>query len=187
MPVQKQVADLLTVARTLLAISLPWLGLKQRSAGLSMAVLVVISAWTSDILDGPLARRSRAPRQTWVGDHDLQADMVFALGLLAYLAFAGYWNPGAAIVYVLFWALVFRLRVLTKALGSLFQSVIYGSFIWVALREVPAYGRWLIAWIIAAIVATWPRFPRVLVPEFLSDMRQLLARRQSTQNQHNNC
>ena len=187
MPVQKQVADLLTIIRTLLAILLLWLGLKQGSAGLSAAVLVLILAWTSDILDGPLARRSQAPRQTWVCDHDLQADVILSTGLLAYMAFAGYWNLLVAGTYALFWALVFRLQGLDKTLGSLFQSVIYGSFIWVALREAPAYGRWLLAWITGAIVLTWPRFPRVLVPEFLANMRRLLAGHRSTQNQHNNC
>ncbi len=183
MPLQKQIADLLTASRVLLALSLPWLGFKKGTAGLSSAVWLVVLSWTSDILDGPLARRSRAPRQTWVGDHDLQADMVFAVGLLVYLALAGLWSPLVATVYLLIWALVFRTHALTKGLGSLFQTAIYGSFIWIALRQAPADGRWLVVWIVAAIVATWPRFPRELVPDFLADMRKIATRRQRPQNQ----
>jgi len=60
-------------------------------------------------------------------------------------------------------------------MGMLFQAPIYGWFIYIALTYAPEAGWWLVAWILAAVVITWPRFPREVVPGFLKGMRDSLS------------
>lgn len=173
MSVAKQFADLITVMRIAIALILPWLGLAQGAAGLPVAVWLMIADWTGDFLDGAMARRSRVAYHTWVGDHDLEVDMAVAAGLLAYLVFAGLVDVRLAGIYLVICALTFWRWGVPKALGMLAQAPIYGWFIWVALRESPAAGPWLVVWIVAAVVLTWPRFPHEVVPGFLAGMRRV--------------
>lgn len=180
MPLPKLLADLITAGRASVAIGLAWLGLTQQTEGLPLAVWLVIANWTGDYLDGRVARLSSASRRTWVGDHDLETDMLVAGGVLFYLVAAGFVTPWTAELYVLAWALVFWRQGLVRSLGMLAQAPIYGWFIWVAVWEAPAVGRWLLAWIVAAVVITWPRFPSEVVPDFLGGMRQVWERRHRT-------
>ena len=83
--VAKQVADFITTLRALLVVILPWLGLTQGKAGLPLAVWLMIADWTADSVDGSIARRSHPYHHTWIGDHDLEVDMLVSLGLLGYL------------------------------------------------------------------------------------------------------
>jgi len=173
MLVAKQFADLITLMRIAIAFILPWLGRAYGAAGLPVAVWLMVADWTGDFLDGAIARRSRVHYHTWVGDHDLEVDMAVAGGLLAYLVLAGLVDVRLAGLYLVLCALAFWRWGVPKALGMLAQAPIYAWFIRVALRDAPATGPWLIAWILAAIVVTWPRFPREVVPGFLAGMRRV--------------
>ncbi len=176
MLVAKQVADFLTVLRAVLAFVLAWLGFSQGDAGLPLAAWLLTASWTSDMLDGPLARRSRVSYQTWVGDHDLQIDMSVAAGLLIYMAVAGFVDPVVAAVYILIWMVYFIRRGVPRELGMLAQAPVYGWFIWVALNHAPASGWWLVGFILIMVVITWPKFPQEMVPGFLAGMREFLVK-----------
>jgi hypothetical protein len=154
--VAKQVADLLTFTRGLLLIIFPWLAVTGGQESLSLAAMLLISNWTGDVFDGALARRSRIRYDSWVGDHDLEIDMAVAL-------------VGA--IYILIWAMYFWRVGIPRTMGMLFQAPIYGWFIYVSLKYTPSAGLWLVAWILAAVVLTWPRFPREVVPGFLSGVK----------------
>ncbi len=180
MPTSKLLPDLITAFRATLVLPLAWLGLSQRTGGLPLAVWLVIANWTGDYFDGAAARLSPKPHRTWVGDHDLEIDMLVAGSVLFYLTAAGYAAPWPAGLYVMIWAFVFWRHGIARPLGMLAQAPIYAWFIWVAIREAPAVGAWLPAWIVTAIVITWPRFPNQVVPGFLGGMRQVWARRHRT-------
>jgi hypothetical protein len=173
----KQFADTLTILRVGFAFALTWLGLAQGAAGLPIAVWIMIADWTGDCLDGPIARRDRRYHHTWIGDHDLEADMLVAGGLLVYMFLAGHVDPWWIGLYLLAWALMFVRGGIPRALGMLFQAPIYGWFIIIAIRDAPDAGWWLVAWIAVAAVVTWPKFPQEVVPGFLSGMRRALRPR----------
>lgn len=101
---------------------------------------LTIAAWTSDVLDGALARSSPVPRRSWIGEQDLIFDMVVAAALLVYMAVAGFMNSWLAAVYVGISVLVFWPVGLSPALGKLFQAPVYAWFIIVSLRETPLAG-----------------------------------------------
>lgn len=173
----KQVADIITWGRASMALILAWLGLVQGADVLPLAVWIMLADWMGDILDGPIARRSRVRYTSWIGDHDLIVDMLVAGGLLVYLVGAHFIDLRLAAIYVLVWALVFWRWGIPRSLGMLAQAPIYGWFLWVAVNDAPHTGWWLVLWIVAAVVLTWPKFPKEVVPGFLAGVRALSRRR----------
>lgn len=169
--VAKQVADLITIARGLLLVFFPWLGITQGSTSLPWAAVLLAADWTGDVLDGALAKRSRFQRQTWVGAHDLEIDMAVSLGLLVYLLVTGYVSIAVALIYLLLWGAYFLRSGIPRSMGMLFQAPIYGWFIYSALVYATSAGLLLSAWILAATIITWPRFPQEVIPGFLQGMR----------------
>ncbi|MES0343758.1 MAG: CDP-alcohol phosphatidyltransferase family protein [Anaerolineales bacterium] len=169
--VAKQVADLLTFTRGLLLVIFPWLAVTGGQESLSLAVMLLISNWTGDVFDGALARRSRKRYDSWIGDHDLEIDMAVALGLLIYTIATGYVQLTVGVIYILIWAMYFLRVGIPRTMGMLFQAPIYGWFIYVSLKTTPSAGLWLVVWLLAAVVLTWPRFPREVVPGFLSGVK----------------
>lgn len=170
----KQVADFVTMFRAFLGFSLVWLGLSEGAGSLQKGVLIMIAAWTGDVFDGKIARRSQQYYHTWIGDHDLEIDMTVSCGLLVYLVTSGFINVWVAAIYVLFWSIVLWQWRNVKVLGMLCQAPIYGWFVWVALTQLPNVGIWILIWIVVAIVVTWPQFPNQVIPGFLSGVREFL-------------
>jgi hypothetical protein len=170
MLVAKQVADIITFGRGLMAFILAGLGLLVGDEALPMAAGIMIADWCGDILDGPIARRSRVYYHSWIGDHDLEVDMTVSVGLLIYMLGAGFVSWWVGVVYLLVWVIFFIRLGFTHSPGMLFQAPIYAWFIWIALRGVPGLGALILVLILAVVIITWPRFPREVVPMFLKGM-----------------
>ena len=168
----KQLADLLTSIRALLALLIVWLGINSGQNSLEVVALIMILAWTTDALDGPLARRTPHINQTWIGNHDLQIDLLVALCLWLYLMIAGYVAAFLAIAYVAACGAILWYTNSTHVAWGV-QALPYGTLIWTALQSAQPYGFALIIWVLGIMAATWPRFPRQTLPEFLRGMREL--------------
>ncbi len=177
MLVSKQIADVLTGVRVIMSIYIAWLGITQGEATLPLAIWLLFASWTSDAFDGPLARRSSRRYQTWIGDHDLEVDIGFSAGLVVYMMGAGLVSVLLGGGYLLFWAAFFFWLGVPRSMGMVVQAPIYGWFIWVAMRDAPAAGIWLLVWIASVIILTWPKFPREVVPEWLAGIRAVFERR----------
>lgn len=167
-------ADALTLTRGLSGALLVWLGFSSGAPPWALATLVF--AWTTDILDGAVARRGANPRRSRVGENDLLFDVGVAVGVWGYLTLAGYVPPLVAGSYLVMAGLptaYFR----SKALAEAAQAVPYAGLVLIGLRDAPLYGMLILAWMGLAVVITWPRFPRRQVSEFLGGMRELLGDR----------
>jgi phosphatidylglycerophosphate synthase len=182
MLVAKQVADLITWSRGILAFALAGLGFLAGSEALPLAACVMILDWCGDMADGPIARRSRVYYHSWIGDHDLQVDMTVAVGLLLYLLAAGYISWWVGAIYLIVCALYFLRCGVSRAPGMLFQAPIYCWFIWVILRDLPGMGALIILLILAVVILTWPKFPREVIPGFLKGMRKAFTLSSHGQN-----
>jgi len=161
----KTVADTLTVIRVFLALWIFWLGITAGPSALSTVVTLLM---------GPLARRDPVRQQTWIGDHDLEADLAVALGVLGYLSVSGYVAPATAMGYVLLGGLLmwyYR----SPQLGWALQAPPYGGMLYVALRDALRHGLLAVGWIAFTVIVTWPRFPKETIPAFLRGMRELGA------------
>jgi cardiolipin synthase len=168
----KTLADILTATRFGLAWVLLWLGISKGAVGLPSAVVILIIAWITDVLDGPLARKVPSRRQTWIGDHDLETDLSVCLGVLTFLVLSGYLSAWLAVCYVIIClALLWRFR--SQELAWAVQAPPYCAILYIALRYAPAYGLAMVTYLIAVLIATWPRFPRVTLPQFFSGMQNL--------------
>jgi len=168
----KTLADTLTTIRVFMAAFILWLGVTQGAQDLPLAVVALVIGWATDLVDGPLARRDPNPRHTWIGDHDLEVDMVVSFAVLAYLALSGFVSLLIALGYILLIiGLHWYLR--SRSLAMAAQAPPYGGIIYTALRRAPRYGLLAVVWIIFVVVVTWPRFPRIIIPQFLRGMRDL--------------
>ncbi|GIX48920.1 MAG: hypothetical protein KatS3mg131_3131 [Candidatus Tectimicrobiota bacterium] len=169
---RKALADVLTVVRLCCAGVILGLGLIGGADALPATVLVLILAWLTDALDGPLARRDPAPRHTWIGDRDLHVDVTVNFTVLVYLTLAGYVTPHTALGYTLLCAVLlgyFRSPHLAWAV----QAPPYAGILYVALRDARSYGLLAVGYLILLIIITWPRFPHEVLPQFLDGMRNL--------------
>ncbi len=167
----KRLADLLTGSRVLFALIFAWLGLTGARESLALAGFIILASWITDLLDGPLARQSRA-EPTWIGDHDLEVDATVSVGVLVYLVGVGFLEPAYALAYALLCVLIFWRWGWRRDPVMLLQAPIYLWFILIAVRNVPQIGWWLAAYPVVAIVVTWPRFPREIVPNFIAGMKR---------------
>jgi cardiolipin synthase len=170
----KTVADLLTALRFGLAWLILWLGISAGADALPAVMTVLILAWITDLLDGPLARRDPSGRRTWIGDRDLETDISVSIGVLAYLTLAHYVAPSIALGYGLICAaLLAKFR--SRQLGMVVQAPAYAGIIYVALHDAQSFGLAAVGYVLLVVAATWPRFPRVVVPQFLDGMRTLVT------------
>ncbi|MGQ9553711.1 MAG: CDP-alcohol phosphatidyltransferase family protein [Anaerolineae bacterium] len=173
----KTIADMLTGMRAILGLWLMWLGWQGGADAVNSASLTLLASWATDVLDGPAARSDPRHLRSWIGDHDLEADMLVALGVVIYLALAGFVSLWLAVVYLIMSAMALR-HFGSVHLGWALQAPPYGAMIWTAWRVAPTYGAALVIWIIGVVVVTWPRFPKKVVPEFINGMRALRPRHQ---------
>lgn len=176
----KQIADFLTLFRGVLAVALVWVGVSQGAEGLPLAVTLLLLSWTSDSLDGPLARHSHRHSSTWIGLRDLEFDMAVSGGLLLYMVLANLVTLPVAGGYTLVWILIFWRWGVARSLGMLVQAPIYGWFISVAIRDARTSGQWLVVWVLGAVIISWPRFPKMIVPEFLRGIRSVWGERRDS-------
>ena len=172
--IAKQLADFITLLRSSLIFFFPWMALVYGRSSLPWVGASLALNWTGDILDGSLARRSRFARQTWIGSHDLEVDMGVSIGLLFYLLINNYVQVLLVVLYVGVWACYFLNKGLPRSMGMLFQAPIYAWTIYMGLLYAPKVGWLLVAWIVCAIVITWPRFPKEVIPNFLRGLGAVL-------------
>ena len=164
----KIIADILTGSRFIVALVLSWLGWAQGIDGWYQATMLLIYSWTSDVLDGILARRSKSSLQTWIGRNDLYLDMLVALSLLVFMTLSSTINLSMSIIYSLIWILIFARFGFLSALGKIFQAPIYAWFIMVTFQYDLLLGGFILFFIVLIVVVTWPRFPNDTVPKFIS-------------------
>ncbi|MEW6285324.1 MAG: hypothetical protein AB1509_03775 [Chloroflexota bacterium] len=175
----KFVADLITAARGLLGVMMVWLGFTQGREALPLVVILMLLDWTGDFVDGGIAKRSRNPRRTWIGDNDLYVDLLVSICLGIYLLTAGFVGLTAGLIYFLGWMLALWRFGLDRNLLMLVQAPIYLWLILTALRLIPEMGNWLVLWVLIATAINWRRFSKEIVPNFINGVISLWRQRHS--------
>ncbi len=168
----KRIPDLLTLSRGLIAIIIALLGLVGPDA-LESVILLIIVGWTTDILDGRLARKY-SKGSTWIGEKEFTFDMVMVLGGLCYLVLAGFIPLIPAAIYVGVAALFiayFRSKMVTMS----FAFPIVALPLIIAYFNAPRAALIFIAWIILALLYDWKRFKGVVI-EFIENAKELARR-----------
>ncbi|HHX44996.1 MAG TPA: hypothetical protein GX714_13570 [Chloroflexi bacterium] len=169
----KPLADTLTALRGVLSLALAGLGSVAGSDGLNAAACLLLAAWTTDALDGPLARKSGVTQQSWIGQNDLIIDLVVAVALLHFMRSAGLVHPLVVVGYIALWGVIlWRCGSLTKPLGAAFQGPVYVWFGVCLLARKLLVGRVMVAWVLANLAVKWEVLTTRELPHFLQGMRQ---------------
>lgn len=171
----KTAADGLTLVRILCALALLAVAIWQGAQALQLAAGLLLAAWISDALDGPLARKS-GQAGGWLGSHDLEIDVAVGASALIYLCLSGYCPPLLGLLHLGGWAVVFwRNGGVPRPYGVLFQAPIYVLFGITALRLVPAMGRRMAAYAVAVPVLGAKDFWGKRVPHWWQSLRTRLG------------
>jgi len=170
----KLVADFITAARGMLGFVMIWLGLTQGADALPIVITLMLLDWTGDFVDGTIAKRSRNPRQTWIGSSDIYVDLFVSIGLGIYLIEAGFVGFVLGFWYILGWILILWRFGLDKNLLMLAQTPIYLWFIITSLRVIPESGIWMVIWVLIALTINWKRFSQDIVPKFIHGIASML-------------
>jgi phosphatidylglycerophosphate synthase len=168
------VADLLTLSRVAAAGILVWLGITAGASGVGAAALVTVLAWTTDQLDGWVARRSPTP--TRLGPYDFPIDVVFYAGIVTYMTTAGFVPLGVSLGFVVL-AVIAWLVTRRKAVGILALRIVDLTCAAVIFRYAPAIGVLLLVWV-AALAVIYRRRLAERVPRWLVELRSTIRGRQ---------
>jgi len=167
-------ADLLTLSRIGAAGVLVWLGITAGAASLPAAALVTVLGWTTDQLDGWVARLS--PARTRLGVYDFPIDVIFYAGIVVYLVLSGFVPVMAAAGFM---ALSFAawLASRRKAVAILALRVVDLTCAVVIFRNAAWIGYLLLVWL---VLLGWIYRRRLVerVPRWFDDLRQMVSRRQ---------
>jgi len=162
----------LTVSRGLIAVAIFSLGFTGKSA-LNTVILLTMLGWTTDILDGRLARKYKTD-STWVGEQEFTFDMLMVFAGLCYLVMAGFIPFLPAMIYTAA-AAAFIAYFRSKSITMSFAFPVVALPLVVAYFESPAAAIWYAGWIVAALIFDWKRFTGV-VREFINNAKSIRKR-----------
>jgi CDP-alcohol phosphatidyltransferase len=168
----RRLPDLLTLSRGLVAVAIFGLGFVGTKA-LEAVILLTILGWTTDILDGRLARKYNKP-PTWIGEREFIFDMLMVFSGLCFLVMSSLINAWLALIYVLVAAVcisIFRSKMITMS----FATPLVALPLIVASLRAPRAALWYLLWILGALILDWSRFKGV-VREFLENAKKLAQR-----------
>ena len=168
----KRVPDLLTASRGFIALAIFSLGFVGPRA-LETVVLLTMLGWTTDILDGRLARRYKT-EATWVGEREFVFDMIMVFAGLCYLVMVGLIPATPAVIYVAV-AAVFIAYFRSKMITMSFACPLSALPLIVAYFNAPRAALIFIVWMCLAFLFDWRRFKGV-VSEFIANAKALQKR-----------
>lgn len=99
------VADLLTFSRLFIAVAVVLLGLFYGERVFRGVVLLLLAGWSTDILDGKLARMAKG--HTMLGGFDFLLDLLMVVSSFIYLSLSGFVSGRLALIYLFALTLVF--------------------------------------------------------------------------------
>ena len=168
-------ADALTTTRLVFVLIILRIGLRQGTEGLPAVAALTVLSWTTDVLDGPLARRSSRP--THLGQLDVVADLGLTLALTTCLVVWGA-LPLAPVAGVLAIAGLGACTFHSPAPLQLVMGSVYGALILAACKIAPKWGR-VLAGGVGLVVLLNPVRARQQVMGFLSQVAMLFGGTQS--------
>ncbi len=163
------VADLLTASRVILALVV---GIAVSVDSWGVAIIVLLVAWSTDLLDGIIARASSG--ETRLGDWDFRVDVTLGIAILIGLSVSGR-GPlllvAALIVLLAGWTWVTG----NPAPAMLMMAVAYGWFLPVLFLDKPTY--WWLPFVAIPIILSldWRRFFTIILPAFFKGLARLSA------------
>ncbi len=171
--VSKQIADFLTLSRSILSFLFVWLAKDNSPDTLPYAVFLLLICWLTDTLDGPMARRSRIKYQNFIGENDILADIMVATGTAIYLIMVGYLDRYIGTAYMIIFFFLFLHFGYKESLGMLYQPIVYLYFIWISFIHAPDQAIWLLVYIFLVTIFSWRRLIAEQIPRFFNGFKNM--------------
>jgi phosphatidylglycerophosphate synthase len=171
--IYKEIADLLTGLRLVLAVLLVVIAFTLGGRVLPLAGALIILGWATDTLDGPLARKSGCRRTGWLGKNDIGIDIFLSFSIVIYASASGllHWSVTAgSIVLLLFATLVFH----SYSLIVTFIGISYVIFLYMALRHCIPVLLAALGWGVVTLFVSWNRI-RTSLPLFFRGFKELFT------------
>jgi hypothetical protein len=166
----KVIADTLTAVRFFLAMLIVICAFFADKSLLALVVTLTLLGWTTDVIDGKMARLDTTGKKTWIGDMDFATDMILIYsGLLYFITadFLPFWPFLCYGVFAAVTAIIWTKQSVMMAIAAPIAAVpIIFSFVY-----IPVWGWIFIGWIVLDLLLNWPRFTRE-VREFIEDMEE---------------
>jgi len=154
----KVLPDLLTVSRLFIGLVISLIGPIAGKNGLYLVLGLLLLGWTTDIVDGRLARQIRDYHSTKIGQNEIRFDGFLIIGVLAYLGYSrflplGIATGGAALLFLLIilpstsYKQIFFFEAPIATATSLYVVVLAG---------IPALGYFLL-WGVLILIYDWSR------------------------------
>ncbi len=150
-------ADALTVSRFFLSLLIIACALQGNARLLPLVILLVLAGWTTDVLDGNLARAAEPGRKTWVGDHEFLADLCLMYSSLLYFMSAGYLPFLPFFLYMLYAAAVAVIWMNMSYVMAVSAPVAACAPIMAFIHATPL-GWVFLGWIALHLTFNWGRF-----------------------------
>ncbi len=163
----RHLADGLTLFRFLGALALalwPWL---PGSHAVHIILIWNMILWSTDVIDGPLARYSGTP-PTRIGEADEWSDVILAFCTAVAIVRLGFFSPLLLIAWLLLF-IVLHIVYPVKTIKLLFNLPLVILPLVIGLVVVPVMGLIYICWIIVIAVFGWGRLQGV-IDDFISGL-----------------
>ncbi len=176
-----RIPDLLTASRGFVGLAI--LAMIPAGADALPSVLwLLLLGWTTDLLDGRLARRFDL-LPSWIGEHEFEFDMSMVFCSAVYLVATGLVPRGPGTVYLVLACLLallsysraghfLKFKALTMALAV---PWVFGPFVLAYIRGEQTVAYMGLLWIALGLLFDWRRFTGV-VEDFLDGARSFLRR-----------
>ncbi|MDI6874726.1 CDP-alcohol phosphatidyltransferase family protein [Candidatus Solincola sp.] len=166
----KVIADLLTGVRFFLALLIFLCALFAEPSLLPLVVCLTLLGWTTDVIDGKMARLDPQGRRTRIGDLDFATDMFMVYsGLLFFITagFVPFWPFFCYMLYAGTTAIVWTKKsaIMAQAAPIAAMPIIF-SFL-----HAPVWGWVFMGWIALALALNWDRFMDE-IGEFIQDVEE---------------
>ncbi len=166
----KVIADFMTGTRFFLSLLIVICALFAEPSLLPLVVCLTLLGWTTDVIDGKMARRDPYGRRTWIGEMDFATDLILIYSGLLYFITAGYlpfWPFFFYGMYAAVTGLVWTKKSVMMAVAAPIAAVpIIFSFV-----HYPALGWVFLGWIALHLLVNWSDFTSE-IREFISGLRE---------------
>ncbi|MBU1670870.1 MAG: CDP-alcohol phosphatidyltransferase family protein [Actinobacteria bacterium] len=160
-PARKRVADMLTASRLVIALAVITVGLLFGREAVGIVLMLILIGWTTDVVDGQLARSLETPVQSRIGDNDLAVDLVLDLAGYIYFIACGFLAPVWSLGYLLAACIIVSfvrtrriILILEMPLLMITPIIAFTQLNWVSIIYV--------AWLLGILAYNWSRMISII-------------------------
>ncbi|OFW56728.1 MAG: hypothetical protein A2V52_05725 [Actinobacteria bacterium RBG_19FT_COMBO_54_7] len=166
----KTIADVLTVTRLFMGFLIVLCAFFAEKSLLPLVVALTLIGWTTDVLDGRMARLDPKKRQTFIGAMDFAVDLTLIYSGFLYFITAGF-VPVIPFLFYALYAAIIGIIWTKKSVMMAVAAPIAAMPIVFSFTDAPLWGWVFLGWIVLALIFNWGRFMEE-IREFIEGVKE---------------